>query len=47
VDYVIELSGGARLEEQVYGQKLAEMTKMHSSEGFYALDYPLFCFGGI
>ena len=25
-------------EEQVYGQKLAEMAKKHSSEAFYALD---------
>jgi dihydroxyacetone kinase-like predicted kinase len=28
-------------EDQIYGQKLAEMIKMHSSEAFYALDDPL------
>jgi hypothetical protein len=28
-------------EDQIYGQKLAEMVKMHSSEAFYALDDPL------
>jgi hypothetical protein len=28
-------------EDQVYGQKLAEMVKIHSSEAFYALDDPL------
>jgi hypothetical protein len=28
-------------EDQVYGQKLAEMAKKHSSEAFYALDDPL------
>jgi len=27
--------------DQVYGQRLAEMAKMHSSEAFYALDDPL------
>jgi hypothetical protein len=25
-------------DDQVYGQRLAEMVKMHSSEAFYALD---------
>jgi len=28
-------------DDQVYGQKLAEMVKVHSSEAFYALDDPL------
>jgi hypothetical protein len=28
-------------EDQVYGQRLAEMAKMHSSEAFYCLDDPL------
>ena len=28
-------------EDQVYGQKVAEMAKKHSSEAFYALDDPL------
>jgi hypothetical protein len=28
-------------EDQIYGQRLAEMVKMHSSEAFYALDDPL------
>jgi len=28
-------------EDQVYGQRLAEMVKIHSSEAFYALDDPL------
>jgi hypothetical protein len=28
-------------EDQIYGQKLAEMAKKHSSEAFYALDDPL------
>jgi hypothetical protein len=28
-------------EEQVYGQTLAQMAKMHACEGFYALDDPL------
>jgi hypothetical protein len=28
-------------EDQVYGQKLAEMANKHSSEAFYALDDPL------
>jgi hypothetical protein len=28
-------------EDQVYAQKLAEMIKKHSSEGFYAFDDPL------
>jgi len=28
-------------EDQIYGKRLAEMVKMHSSEAFYALDDPL------
>lgn len=28
-------------EDQIYGQMLAEMAKMHSSEAFYCLDDPL------
>jgi hypothetical protein len=28
-------------EDQIYGQKLAEMVKKHSSEAFYAFDDPL------
>lgn len=28
-------------EDQIYGQRLAEMAKKHSSEAFYALDDPL------
>jgi hypothetical protein len=28
-------------EDQIYGQRLAEMIKIHSSEAFYALDDPL------
>jgi hypothetical protein len=27
-------------EDQIYGQKLAEMARKHSSEAFYALDDP-------
>ncbi|KUK44342.1 MAG: Uncharacterized protein XD72_1261 [Methanothrix harundinacea] len=28
-------------EDQIYGKRLAEMVKKHSSEAFYALDDPL------
>jgi hypothetical protein len=28
-------------EDQIYGQRLAELIKMHSSESFYALADPL------
>jgi len=28
-------------EDQVYGQRLAEMAKKHSSQAFYALEDPL------
>jgi hypothetical protein len=34
-------SRALKKEDQVYGQKLAEMAKKHSSESFYALDDPL------
>jgi hypothetical protein len=40
------LSGGPKAsralkkEDQIYGQRLAEMANMHSSEAFYALDDP-------
>ncbi len=30
-----------RKEDQIYGQRLAEMARVHSSEGFCALDDPL------
>ncbi len=31
----------AEERDQIYGERLAEMAKKHSSEAFYALDYPL------
>lgn len=34
-------SRALKKEDQVYGQKLAEMARKHSSEAFYALDDPL------
>jgi hypothetical protein len=34
-------SRALKKEDQVYGQKLAEMAKKHSSEAFCALDDPL------
>ena len=34
-------SKALKKEDQIYGQKLAEMAKKHSSEAFYALDDPL------
>jgi predicted secreted Zn-dependent protease len=37
----MKASKALKKEDQVYGQKLAEMTKKHSSEPFYALDDPL------
>ena len=41
-DQVTGGQGGAmKKEEQVHGQRLAQMAEMHSSEGFYALDDPL------
>jgi hypothetical protein len=38
---VAEGQPGHEEEEQVYGQKLAQMAKMTACEGFYALDDPL------
>jgi hypothetical protein len=38
---VAEGQQGTEEEDKVYGQKLAEMAKKHSSEAFYALDDPL------
>jgi hypothetical protein len=37
----LKASKALKKEDQVYGQKLAEMSKKHSSEVFYALDDPL------
>jgi hypothetical protein len=37
----LKTSKALKKEDQVYGQKLAEMAKMHSSEAFYAFDDPL------
>jgi hypothetical protein len=37
----MKASRALKKEEQVYGQKVAEMAKKHSSEAFYALDDPL------
>jgi hypothetical protein len=37
----LKASKALKKEDQVYGQKLAEMSKKHSSEAFYALDDPL------
>jgi hypothetical protein len=37
----LKASKALKKEDQVYGQKLAEMAKRHSSEAFYALDDPL------
>jgi len=34
-------SRALKKEDQVYGLKIAEMVKKHSSEAFYALDDPL------
>jgi len=34
-------SRALKKEDQICGHKLAEMVKMHSSEGFYAIDDPL------
>ena len=35
-----EASKALKKEDQIYGQKLAEMAKKHSSEAFYALERP-------
>ena len=37
----LKASRALNKEDQIYGQKLAEMAKVHSSEAFYALDDPL------
>jgi len=37
----LKASRALKKEDQVYGQKLAEMANKHSSEAFYALDDPL------
>jgi hypothetical protein len=37
----LKASKALKKEDQVYGQKVAEMAKKHSSEAFYALDDPL------
>jgi hypothetical protein len=37
----LKASRALKKEDQVYGQKIAEMAKKHSSEAFYALDDPL------
>jgi hypothetical protein len=34
----LKASRAMKKEEQVYGQKLAEMARKHSSEAFYPLD---------
>ena len=36
----LKASRALKKEDQVYGQRLAEMAKKHSSEAFYALDDP-------
>jgi len=37
----LEASKALKKKDQVYGQKLAEMARKHSSESFYPLDDPL------
>jgi hypothetical protein len=37
----LKASRALKKEDQVYGQRLAEMAKKHSGEAFYALDDPL------
>jgi hypothetical protein len=37
----LEASKALNKEDQVYGQRLAEMAKKHTSEAFYALEDPL------
>ncbi|MHB8117991.1 MAG: hypothetical protein ACYDHX_04585 [Methanothrix sp.] len=37
----LKASRSLKKEDQVYGQKVAQMAKKHSSEAFYALDDPL------
>ncbi len=40
-DRWLKASRALKKEDQVYGQRLAEIAKKHSSESFYALDDPL------
>jgi dihydroxyacetone kinase-like predicted kinase len=37
----LKASRALNKDDQIYGQRLAEMIKKHSSEAFYALDDPL------
>jgi hypothetical protein len=37
----LKASRALKKEDQIYGQRVAEMGKMHSSESFYAIDDPL------
>ena len=37
----LKASKALKKEDQVYGQKLADMVKKHSSEAFYGLDDPV------
>jgi hypothetical protein len=37
----LKVSRALKKEDQIYGQRLAEMAQKHSSEAFYALDDPL------
>ena len=37
----LKASKALKKEDQVYGQRLAEMAKKHFSEAFYALEDPL------
>jgi hypothetical protein len=37
----LKASRALKKEDQIYGQRLAEMAKLHSSEAFYGLDDPL------
>jgi hypothetical protein len=37
----LNASKALKKDDQVYGQRLAEMAKRHSSEAFYALEDPL------
>jgi hypothetical protein len=37
----LKASKALKKEDQIYGQKVADMAKKHSSEAFYAQDDPL------
>jgi len=37
----LKASRALKKEDQIYGRKIAEMAKKHSSEAFYCLDDPL------